>query len=178
MLFSEATKAYAGELPRPTSDKSAPKPGPETMTDSVTCCTPTSGPSPMKQNGAPLQGERRIAPHAVDIPGGPSLLGTDRPELPDDSEGPLRQSKLKPFKIGATAVTNDGFSTFIAATGYVTDAERFGWSFVFWSDAAADTPDTSAVAGAEWWRRMDGACWNRVNGKEAPAPDHPVVHVS
>jgi hypothetical protein len=33
--------------------------------------------------------------------------------------------------IDATVVSNERFAEFIRNTGYVTDAERFGWSFVF-----------------------------------------------
>ena len=38
---------------------------------------------------------------------------------------------MKPFAIDPHAVTNAWFSDFIDATGYRTDAERFGWSLVF-----------------------------------------------
>ena len=31
----------------------------------------------------------------------------------------------------ATQVSNEQFGAFVAATGFVTDSERFGWSFVF-----------------------------------------------
>jgi hypothetical protein len=30
------------------------------------------------------------------------------------------------------------FDTFVEATRYCTEAERFGWSFVFWSHIPAD----------------------------------------
>jgi formylglycine-generating enzyme required for sulfatase activity len=33
--------------------------------------------------------------------------------------------------IDSCAVSNTEFAEFVAATGYVTEAERFGWSFVF-----------------------------------------------
>lgn len=53
------------------------------------------------------------------------------PLIAPDGEGPLRRKKIKPFRISATAVTNAEFSEFIADTGYVTEAEEIGWSFVF-----------------------------------------------
>jgi formylglycine-generating enzyme required for sulfatase activity len=31
-----------------------------------------------------------------------------------------------------TAVTNAQFRAFVEATGYMSEAEQFGWSFVFW----------------------------------------------
>ena len=66
--------------------------------------------------------------------------------------------------------------------GCVTDAERFGWSFVFWSDVPENLPKTQAVEGVEWWRRVDGANWRNVNGPSVNSnawfPHHPVVQVS
>ena len=119
---------------------------------------------------------------AVAVPGGVAFLGTDAPRLPDDGEGPLRRKRLKPFGIGATTVTNRTFAAFVDATGYVTEAEAFGWSFVFRSQVPGGLRDTQAVEGAEWWRRVEGATWKDIHGpgtmEEAWHPDHPVVHVS
>ena len=39
--------------------------------------------------------------------------------------------QLAPFWIDACAVSNAGFARFVEETGHVTEAERFGWSFVF-----------------------------------------------
>lgn len=86
---------------------------------------------------------------------------------------------MKPFLIGATTVTNAEFAAFVDATGYVTEAENFGWSFVFWSDVPVADGPTQAVHGAEWWRKVEGANWRAVRGENCEAPaDHPVVHVS
>lgn len=94
----------------------------------------------------------------------------------------MRRVKVKPFRATATAITNAEFAEFIDETGYQTEAERFGWSFVFWSEVPAHLATTQAVAGVEWWRRVDGATWRNVNGPGADAacwhPDHPVVQVS
>src|SRR3954447_22396244 len=48
-----------------------------------------------------------------------------------DGEGPCRVVTVAPFAISPTAVTNEQFAAFCEATGHVTDAERYGWSFVF-----------------------------------------------
>jgi formylglycine-generating enzyme required for sulfatase activity len=77
------------------------------------------------------------------------------------------------------AVSNLRFGTFVDATGYVTEAERDGWSFVF----AGRLPDlvgpTRALASAPWWRAVPGAFWRSPDGPGSLArPDHPVVHVS
>lgn len=105
-------------------------------------------------------------------------MGTAAPVLTEDEEGPIRSTTLRPFKISPTTITNDAFAEFIVATGYTTEAERFGWSFVFWSDVPNSLGRTQAVPGGEWWRRVDGARWDRVDGVTEPQGDHPVVHVS
>lgn len=130
------------------------------------------------------QGESLKAPTSERrlVPGGTALVGTNAPGLPDDGESPLREGRIKPFEIGATAVTNAEFEAFVAATGFVTEAERFGWSFVFWSDVPQSVANADAVPGLEWWRRVDGANWRDILGPgtqdNACYPDHPAVHLS
>lgn len=145
------------------------------------CCTPARGES--AHIAAPLQvgSTRRVASHAVHIPGGPALVGTNTPQIPDDGESPLRKTKLDPFLMGATTVTNAEFAAFVADTGYVTEAERFGWSFVFWAQVPDSYGATRGVVEVEWWRHVDGAYWAAPNGlgtEDACLPDHPVVQVS
>jgi formylglycine-generating enzyme required for sulfatase activity len=119
---------------------------------------------------------------AVSIPGGRGLLGTARAGIPDDGETPLRQTRISPFRIGATTVTNAEFAEFVSETGYVTEAERFGWSFVFWAQVPSEVGATHGVADVEWWRRVDGATWRDINGPgtydDVWHADHPVVQVS
>lgn len=154
------------------------------MTDDPTkpCCTPVAKRPPNGVRPIPPKGTRQLARDAVAIPGGRGLIGTKTPGIPDDGESPLRETKVKPFLIGATTVTNAQFATFIDATGYRTEAEDFGWSFVFWSDVSADIPDTLAVQNVEWWRRVEGATWRDINGPGTAGtawhPDHPAVHIS
>ena len=118
----------------------------------------------------------------VHIPGGQALLGTKHPVLSIDGEGPQRRKKISAFHIGETTVTNAEFEHFVEQTGYVTDAEHIGWSFVFWSHIDARIKDSQAVQDAEWWRRIDGANWRDINGPGSQEtvwfPDHPVIHVS
>jgi sulfatase modifying factor 1 len=119
------------------------------------------------------------------IPGGAFEMGTDIAEgFPADGEGPVRTVHVDLFFMDRYTVRNCDFARFVEATGYVTDAERFGWSFVFQgdlplNDAALESAD--AVVGTEWWKRIYGATWR---SPEGPASDirerstHPVVHVS
>lgn len=116
----------------------------------------------------------------VDIPGGVASIGTRQAIHAGDGESPVRQSRLKPFRMDRTAVTNSRFAKFIAATGHVTEAERFGWSFVFF-DMLPDGIATQGAMGIEWWRRVEGAAWNRPEGPDssyAGREEHPVTHVS
>ena len=93
----------------------------------------------------------------------------------------MREVRIKPFAIDPHAVTNGWFAEFIDTTAYVTDAERFGWAFVFYQALAADVPAAGAVAGATWWRKVDGANWRQPEGRGSSIEarlDHPVVQVS
>lgn len=118
----------------------------------------------------------------LSIPGGIALVGTSQPILPIDGEGPLRKVRVEPFQMDETTVTNARFMEFIAATGYRTEAEVIGNSFVFegllQKEMAEDAP---AFQQAAWWRTVDNANWKAPFGPNSLAellPDHPVVHVS
>ena len=152
-------------------------------------------PAERKPSGLPAAATTESAPrqHAragsidgmVELPGGTFLMGTDTKEgFAADGEGPVREVTLDPFWIDIDPVTNRRFREFIDATRYKTEAEKFGWSFVFAGDIppkdyARLVQDT--VAGAEWWCQVKGANWKHPEGPESSLRtrwDHPVVHVS
>jgi formylglycine-generating enzyme len=116
------------------------------------------------------------------VRGGSFMMGSEDPwAYPGDGEGPLREISLGSFLIDRGAVSNEAFSAFFEATGYVTEAERFGWSFVFGGLLPDDFPPTQAVARAPWWRKVEGADWQHPEGPQSSLDrrgDHPVVHVS
>lgn len=118
----------------------------------------------------------------IKIDGGRAFLGTNTPQIPDDGESPLRRKNIKPFIIGATTVTNAQFAVFIRETGYVTETEKFGWSYVFHSHVPKSVGLTRGVQGLPWWRQVQGANWYDVLGPNSHAfhwqADHPVVHVT
>jgi formylglycine-generating enzyme len=93
---------------------------------------------------------------------------TDTDLIPGDGETPQRRVQLSPFCVEETEVTNAQFARFVAATGYVTDSERYGWSFVFESWVPELTLGTidQAVQGSPWWVPVNGASWFQPEGPE------------
>ncbi|WP_131766859.1 formylglycine-generating enzyme family protein [Candidatus Protofrankia californiensis] len=119
----------------------------------------------------------------VQLPGGRFLMGTEDDEgYSADGEGPIREIELSPFSIEPTTVTNAQFATFVNATGYVTDAERYDFSFVFEGFLSEEFDQASpAVHETPWWRAVSGAVWKHPEGPGSSVTsrqNHPVVHVS
>jgi formylglycine-generating enzyme len=164
-----------GWVPDPTQAPSPP-------TDAA-CCSPSRG----SGNGArtPTVTAAAAVPVStsgmVALPGGSFVIGSDSPlAYPEDGETP-RALEVSAFMIDACAVSNAEFAAFAAATGYITEAERFGWSFVFGGLLPEAFPATRAVAAAPWWRQVYEADWRHPEGPQSELDDrldHPVVHVS
>ena len=107
-------------------------------------------------------------------------------------EGPVRRVSVAGFWMDVTTVTNADFDEFIAATSYVTVAER--------APDPTDYPgaDPRALVPAalvftlppgpvdlrdhrQWWRLVPGADWRHPTGPDSDLTgleDHPVVHVA
>lgn len=115
------------------------------------------------------------------VPGGSFTMGEPSAlAYPGDGDEPV-DVDVESFHLDACAVSNDDFAAFVDATGYETDAEEIGWSFVFGGLLPDDFEETRGVVGAEWWRQVHGASWNRPEGPQSELGDrgdHPVVHVS
>lgn len=147
----------------------------------MSCCSPAgSG----RQPALPLSPPTPAAPPqpagVVWFKGGRSHVGTARPMLAEDGEGPVRKVTVAPFGLEPMAVSHADFARFVAATGYVTEAEHYGWSFVF-VDFLPPGLDVPVAAEAPWWTRCEGADWRNPAGPAgAPVdqPDHPAVHIS
>ena len=154
--------------------------------DKTSCCTVTRDQKSGTVESAGHKDNGHLAmaahiPHVVKIPGGTALCGTNTPFLAVDEEGPLRTANLKSFWMDETTVTNARFAQFVKQTGYVTQAETFGDSFVFTGLLPEDDFFDKAVVAAPWWRAVEGACWHNPTGTKYPSqakPDHPVIHVS
>lgn len=120
---------------------------------------------------------------AVPLPGGTFWMGSEDGDVnPHDGEGPVRQVSVDAFAISRSTVTNREFSRFVDQTGYITEAEEYGWSFVFAAfltgklRAASPRPQQTP-----WWCAVQGAAWSAPQGPGsglAEIMDHPVVHVS
>lgn len=165
------------------------KPSSSNERESKACCVPSKAPS-----GSSAAGGDPIT-HAdtgntcgmVKLPGGTFLMGADNDRMfPEDGEGPVRPVEVKPIYVDVTAVTNAQFARFIGETGYVTEAEQFGWSFVFHGHVSKKYADTLrkkklSPPGLDWWLAVPGARWDRPMGERSDLrgiEDHPAVHVS
>jgi formylglycine-generating enzyme required for sulfatase activity len=120
----------------------------------------------------------------VFLEGGVYLMGNGtRQGFSADGEGPVHEVEISPFYIDAATVTNSQFAEFIKETGYKTEAEKFGWSFVFrfflspWEAAKV----SQVVQGTPWWAPVEGAYWLHPEGPDSNIDDrmdHPALHVS
>ncbi|MTI21453.1 formylglycine-generating enzyme family protein [Fulvivirga sp. RKSG066] len=83
------------------------------------------------------------------------------------NEAPIFETEVKAFLIDKHPVTVGQFKKFVLATGYETDAEKFGNSALFEFSKGH-------------YKMVDGVTWQHPFGPEEPAaaPDHPVTHVS
>ena len=107
----------------------------------------------------------------VYIFGGGFVQGAE-PLYPE--EGSPKKVFVSPFRLHAHEVTNCQFAAFVAATGYVTEAERSQGSAQFVESA---TPQVFL----SWWKVDRGATWKTPTGAGSNLDGlalHPVVHVT
>lgn len=152
------------------------------------CSRRTVGPS-VSGTSSPPPGP---APEGmVWIPGGTFVMGSgDRPD-----EEPVHSVTVDGFWMDETEVTNARFAEFVAATGYVTTAERTPRPEDFPPEIRGDLVPELLVPGANtfcppstpvplhnelaWWEYRPGASRRQPGGPGTTFhPDHPVVCVS
>jgi formylglycine-generating enzyme required for sulfatase activity len=126
-------------------------------------------------------------PGMVRIDGGEFLMGSDH-HYPE--ERPARRASVEGFWIDARPVTNRAFARFVAATGWVTIAERpvdpalypgADPALLQPSSIVFVPPTRPPVREGEWWRYIPGADWRHPAGPDSSLDgldDHPVVHVA
>ncbi|XP_053670420.1 formylglycine-generating enzyme [Anopheles nili] len=119
------------------------------------------------------------------IPGGEYLIGTNDPIFENDREAPARSVSIQEFYLDQYEVSNERFQEFVDQTGYLTEAEKFGDSFVFQQqlkDEVRKQYEDFRVAAAPWWYKIRGASWKYPEGDQSRdisnRMNHPVVHVS
>lgn len=116
------------------------------------------------------------------IPGGNYCIGTnERIGFEYDYEGPRTEISITPFYIDETTVTNQEFSEFVKQTGYITDAEKIGWSYVFKYFIEDINQISIEMQKTPWWLAIAGASWCHPEGPMTDIctrMDHPVVHVT
>ena len=124
------------------------------------------------------------------IPAGEFSMGSEAPEMQDAR--PFHRVAVDGFWMDQTEVTNEEFTRFVNATGYMTVAERpidpkefpgappenlVSGSVVF------TPPDTKVPLDNHfvWWRYVAGANWRHPNGPDSDLKGkekHPVVHIA
>jgi formylglycine-generating enzyme len=123
------------------------------------------------------------------IAGGIFRMGSERFY---SEEQPRRYACVDPFWIDVNPVTNRQFAAFVAATAYLTWAERTpepadypgADSALLVPASAVFTPTTQPVDTrnpSQWWRLVAGADWRHPLGPESGLDgqdDHPVVHIA
>ncbi len=154
------------------------------------CCVPGRQRAVrLEQSRLASAGRKRAVSGPVDgmvkLDGGRFLMGTEDEEgFPQDGEGPIREVTLDPFYVDVYPVTNGQFLEFKRKTQYQTDAEKFGWSFVFQGHIPAERYGelvAQRAAGVPWWCQVMGADWRHPEGPDSGVDareNYPVVHVS
>ena len=97
------------------------------------------------------------------IPAGEFQMGS---EDGDDDEKPVHTVNLDAFWMDQTEVSNAQFGAFVEESGYTTEIEKSGSSYVY-------------VDGS--WGEVDGADWQHPQGPSSDIIDlsgHPVTHIS
>lgn len=149
------------------------------------CCTPESN-RPAKpgflQTRFEPTGKDEV--DQVEIPEQRFLMGTEDPEgFNEDGEGPVREVKVNAFLIDTVPVSNQRFARFVEETDYISEAEKYGWSFVFHLllSEEARHATTENPEGLQWWRKVEGATWKAPYGPGSDwhsVANHPVTHIS
>ena len=186
--------------------KSTKKPVSKKTTSKKTCCT-TTIPNRLGINTtskSTVSNLLKITDNKnhegmVWIPSGTYSMGGDNDQARQD-EFPKHQVKLNGFFMDVTEVTNAQFAKFVAATGYVTTAEKdINWDELK-KQLPADTPkpDAETLKAAslvfvptsvevslqdysQWWNWSHGANWKHPQGKDSTIEGKdnlPVVHIS
>ncbi len=115
-----------------------------------------------KEQGEANQ-EALLIPEMVLIKGGTFQMGSNEGE---EREKPMHNITISDFWIGKYEVTVKQFAAFVMATGYQTDAEKGGGSYI------SDGVELLKQSGVNWRHNQAG------NVRPQGEYTHPVIHVS
>ncbi|CAE7193896.1 APC8 [Symbiodinium sp. CCMP2592] len=162
------------------------------------CSSLSRGASTKGEHSQPVRFEglsdsaKRHNEDMVSIPAGRFHMGErkDRVHFPQDGEGPVRPVQMSSFWMDRFEVSNEKWQDFARETGYLTDAERLGDSFVaetYLSEAVNKTIHKKVDA-VPWWLPVPNASWHQPEGIDSALSgassrygdrwNHPVVHIS
>ncbi len=152
------------------------------------CCAPTKARANVLEtsrmaSAARVRVTRGSTEGMIRLDGGRFQMGSeDADSIVADGEGPVRPVTVDPFWLDRYPVTNAQFAEFVGVTGYKTEAEVFGWSFVFIGHLPDKGANHDHPENLRWWRRVDGADWRHPEGHaismETERANYPVVQVS
>lgn len=94
-------------------------------------------------------------------------MGTNKPIFESDHEGPARNVTVNSFYLDKYEVSNQHFNDFVKKTGYKTEAEIFGDSFIFEMSLPEEDRDKYQdvrAAQAPWWIKLKGVSWKHPEG--------------
>jgi formylglycine-generating enzyme required for sulfatase activity len=114
--------------------------------------------------GKPKKDLVPIIPEMIKVVGGTFKMGSKDTDARED-ETNIHEVKVSDFYIGKFEITVAQFKSFVEISGYQTEAERVGKSYIYTGS----------------WKNMKGINWRhdaRGNMRPASEYDHPVVHVS
>lgn len=119
----------------------------------------------------------------IKVPKGKYNIGKHRLESHySDNETKEITLIINSFYIDSTTVTNFEFNQFVQATDYITEAEKVGYSFVFYQLVSQNKDSLyEKVPELPWWRIVPKANWRHPEGDGSSISnrmEHPVVHVS
>jgi formylglycine-generating enzyme len=194
LKFSRSRIASAASAPPLSASPTVVPPEPTAMTASTGLIFAATIPN----KGMP---QGKSEPGMAWIPGGEFSMGAqDPPDMEHDHVGmkatedsrPVHRVYVDGFWMDKTDVTNAEFAKFVAATHYVTEAEKTPKAEDF-----PGAPPENLVAGAvvfsppdqavplndqlQWWNYVKGANWRHPNGPDSDIKgkeNYPVVSVS
>lgn len=112
-------------------------------------------------------------PEMVFIKGGTFTMGCSNETNDDKSQQkPMREVKVDDFYMGKYEVTISQFKHFVDESGYLTEADKRGYTYVFRKKGLSHKYETARKDGVNWMCDVEG------NIRPETDFNHPVIHIS